>query len=110
MEWLLTERLEVANDALPALSAALPIAVVPSRNVTVPVAVEGETAAVNVTPWPEVAGLTLDVTAVVVVVLPLPPPAAIVTALDALTRPQPNVESQPAGPKSLADCSRMFVT
>jgi hypothetical protein len=43
---------------------------VPSLNVTVPVGVPGDelvTAAVNVTDWPTCAGLSFDVTVVVVV-------------------------------------------
>jgi hypothetical protein len=37
--------------------------------VTLPVAAAGETVAVNVTDWPEVEGLTLEVIAVVVLIL-----------------------------------------
>ena len=43
------ERLEVENDAFPELTVAVPIWVVPSLNVTVPVAVAGKTVAVKVT-------------------------------------------------------------
>lgn len=45
----------------------MPIAVLPSKNVTVPVAIQqGETDAVNVTTCPAVDGLTLEVTVTVV--------------------------------------------
>jgi hypothetical protein len=45
----------------------VPITVLPSKNVTVPVTIQqGETAAVNVTDCPTVDGLTLEVTVTVV--------------------------------------------
>jgi hypothetical protein len=43
------ESVEVEKVALPLLRVPLPSLVVPSKNVTVPVAVDGETLAVNVT-------------------------------------------------------------
>ncbi len=51
------------------MSAAVPIAVVPSMNVTVPVGVAApvETVATNVTPCPKTEGLGDEVTAVEVV-------------------------------------------
>ena len=49
MAWLPAAKAEVVSVAVPELSAELPMLVAPSKNVTVPVAVEGVTAAVNVT-------------------------------------------------------------
>ena len=46
---------------MPALTAPVPIATPPSRNRTLPVAVDGVTAAVNVTACPRVDGLALAV-------------------------------------------------
>ena len=51
---------EVENAAVPEASVAVPSRVDPSRNWTVPVAVEGVTAAVKVTDWPGFAGFALD--------------------------------------------------
>jgi hypothetical protein len=51
---------------LPPLTEALPKELEPSKNVTVSVADEGETVAVKVTLWPDVEGLALEETAVVV--------------------------------------------
>jgi hypothetical protein len=48
MEWLPTERLDVENVARPPLKVLLPSVAVPSRNITLPAAVEGETVNVNV--------------------------------------------------------------
>ena len=64
-----TERLLVASRALPPLSVAEPSVVVPSMKVTVPVGVPlpgaaAVTVAVNVTDWPNTAGLTEAMTAV----------------------------------------------
>ena len=53
---------------MPLVSVTVASTVGPSRNCTVPVAVDGVTAAVNVICVPVTAGLALDVTAVVVVV------------------------------------------
>ena len=61
-----TLSVEMENDALPPLRAAAPSTVEPSRNWTVPVAVEDETVAVNVTALPLFDGLGLDVNVVVV--------------------------------------------
>jgi len=49
IEWLPTERLEVAKVATPPLTVPVPSVVAPSKNVTIPVAVEGDTVAVKVT-------------------------------------------------------------
>jgi len=54
--WLPTARLAVVVVALPLLSVAVPIGFVPSRKVTVPVALEGVTVAVRVTVCPTAAG------------------------------------------------------
>jgi len=79
---------EVVNEAAPAAKVAVPIAVPPSKNVTVPVGVPEApvTVAVNVTACPTELGLTEDESVVEVVVgagaptvrvavavLPLPP-------------------------------------
>ena len=66
MEWVPVDRAEVESVALPPLREALPKEVEPSKNVTVPVAAEGETVAVKVTLWPETEGLALEETAVAV--------------------------------------------
>jgi len=47
MECEPAERLEVEKVALPPLNTAEPICVPPSRNLTVPLAVDGETVAVR---------------------------------------------------------------
>jgi hypothetical protein len=66
MEWVPGDRAEVENMALPPLREALPKVEPASKNVTVPVAAEGETVAVKVTLWPETEGLALEATAVAV--------------------------------------------
>ena len=65
IEWDPAERLDVEALALPPVSGALPSDVLPSKNCTVPVADDGATVAVNVTFWPDVDGLRLEVTVVV---------------------------------------------
>jgi hypothetical protein len=69
MECVPAVRLAVNRVARPLLRVPLPSEVEPSKNVTVPVAVEGETVAVKVTVWPELDGLRLEPRAVVVLVL-----------------------------------------
>jgi hypothetical protein len=54
---------DVEKVATPELTVLVPIAAPPSRNVMLPVAVDGLTVAVNVTDCPDVAGLALDVRA-----------------------------------------------
>jgi hypothetical protein len=61
-----TESVLIANVAEPALMVPLPIVVPASLKVTVPVAFEGDTAAVNVTLAPKVDGFKEDVSVVVV--------------------------------------------
>ena len=56
----------VESDAAPPLRDALPRDVVPSKNCTVPVAVAGDTVALNLTLVPKVDGLRLEVRVVVV--------------------------------------------
>jgi len=73
---------EVASVALPELSVPVPIEVVPSKKVTVPVAVEGETVAVNVTLAPT-AGVVVDAASAVVVAV-FVEVTVIATALDVL--------------------------
>jgi hypothetical protein len=58
----------LAKLVVPALTAPVPIRLLPSRNCTVPLAVLGETVAVNVTDCPNVDGLLFEATAVVVLV------------------------------------------
>jgi ribosomal protein S5 len=60
MECVPGVKAEVEKVAAPELTVLVPIAVPPSRNVTLPVAVDGLTVAVNVTACPAVAGLALD--------------------------------------------------
>jgi len=60
------ERVAVLYVALPLLSVPVPSVVLPSLNVTVPVAVDGVTVAVNVTDAPNVEGFADEDTAVVV--------------------------------------------
>jgi hypothetical protein len=55
-------RVEVMNVAVPLLSVPPPIALPPSMNVTVPVAVLGVTLAVNVTALPKIEGSGLELT------------------------------------------------
>jgi hypothetical protein len=88
MEWEPDDKLAVAYVAIPAITEAVPSVVVPSLNVTVPVATEGETGTVNVTGTLTVDGSRLEVSVVVVLVFVVPPPA-LLTALRALIRPQP---------------------
>lgn len=59
---------EVARVAFPEISGPVPSEVVPSRNVTVPVAAEGVTVAVSVTLVPVVVDVEEVVSAVVVAV------------------------------------------
>ena len=56
--------------AFPLLSVPVPRVVVPSLNVTVPVAADGVTVAVNVTEFPYVEGLAEEASVVVVAVAP----------------------------------------
>jgi hypothetical protein len=68
MECPATDSADVENVATPpALRPPVPIAVAPSRKVTVPPGVPPgpETFAVKVTAWPNVEGLTLEERAVV---------------------------------------------
>ena len=68
-EWEPTERVLLANVATPLESVPVPSVVAPSMKVTVPVAVEGATVAVNVTEAPKVEGFKEDVSVVLVVLL-----------------------------------------
>jgi hypothetical protein len=60
-----TANVETASDADPPPIVAVPSAVVPSRNCTVPAPVAGDTVAVKVTDWPTVDGFTDGVNVVV---------------------------------------------
>jgi len=62
--------LETEKLAVPAFNEAVPIEVAPSRKVTVPPAVEGETVAVSVTFWPGVDEVGAAFKDVVVAVWP----------------------------------------
>jgi hypothetical protein len=64
IEWVPNDRLEVVNVAAPRFSVRVPSVVLPSKNVTVPVAVDGDTVAVNVTACPTLDGLALEVSVV----------------------------------------------
>ena len=57
---------DVENDALPLLSDTVLRTVVPSRNRTIPVALEDDNVAVNVTGFPPFDGFELDVSEIVV--------------------------------------------
>ena len=59
-------RLTGVRVAVPPDNVPVPSVVDPSLNVTVPVALLGETAAVNVTGWPNTEGLTDEETVVLV--------------------------------------------
>jgi hypothetical protein len=78
--WLPSPSAVVEKLAVPFASVPLPIDVVPSRKVTVPVAAAGETVAVNVTDWPDV---TEDAESVRVVVVDTAP-TVMVWAVDVL--------------------------
>jgi hypothetical protein len=56
-EWLPADNADVESDAAPLVTGTVPSEVAPSRNCTAPVAVAGETPAINVTAWLTVAGL-----------------------------------------------------
>ena len=79
------ERLLVDQVATPPLKVAVPSAIVPSNNVTVPVAAEGETLIEKVTNWPAFEGLLLDVRLVVVLVLD----DTVFTVCDKIAEPLP---------------------
>lgn len=66
IECVETERVEVFNTAIPPEIVPVPMVTAPSLNVTVPVAVDGETAAVNPTLELKAEGLADDVRDVVV--------------------------------------------
>ena len=68
MEWEPTESADVDCAATPFAMVALPRLAVPSKNVTVPVAEEGETAAVKVTLVEKAAGLADEVREVPVLI------------------------------------------
>lgn len=59
---------DVVNIAVPLLRVLVPKVVLPSLNVTVPVAADGETVAVNFTDEPYVEGFSEDASVVVVLV------------------------------------------
>ena len=69
IEWAPTESVEVVNVATPPLRFPVPKVTPLSWNVTGPVAAEGETAAVRVTPWPYTAGFSDEVRTVFVLIL-----------------------------------------
>ena len=74
---------EVVSVATPELNVPVPSEVVPDMKVTVPVAVEGETVAVNVTLAPT-AGVVVDTASAVVVAVLVPVLTVMETALDVL--------------------------
>ena len=65
MECAPTANVDTASDAEPLATVAMPSAVAPSRNCTVPAPVAGDSVAVKVTDWPAVDGFKDDVNAVV---------------------------------------------
>jgi hypothetical protein len=66
MMWAPAARVDVDSVAMPPLSVLVPSVLVPSKNDTLPVDKDGETAALKVTDWPGLDGLVLEVSAVVV--------------------------------------------
>jgi hypothetical protein len=64
MLWVATLSVDVLYAAVPPDKALVPSVTAPSMNVTVPVAADGVTVAVNVTGLPYVDGLADDVTLV----------------------------------------------
>jgi len=68
---------------LPELSVPVPSEVVPEKKVTVPVAAEGETVAINVTLAPT-AGVVVDAASTAVVAVLVAALTVTVTALDVL--------------------------
>jgi len=74
---------EVVSVATPELNVPVPSEVVPDMKVTVPVAVEGETVAVNVTLAPT-AGVVVDTASAVVVAVLVPVLTVMETALEVL--------------------------
>jgi hypothetical protein len=66
MSWLPDDRLAVMSTAFPALRALVPRVVVPSKNVTVPVANDGVTVAVKLTDSPTTEGLREEASVVLV--------------------------------------------
>jgi hypothetical protein len=56
----------VVSEAFPPVIATVPSGLAPSKNFTLPVAVEGDTVAVKVTGWPKVDAGTDDASVVVV--------------------------------------------
>lgn len=74
MVWLPTAKAEVVNVAWPLLRMPVPMALPPSRKVTVPVGVPApgataETVAVKVTDWPKTEGLGDEARAIAVLAL-----------------------------------------
>jgi hypothetical protein len=68
MLWVPTDKFGTTKDAFPpAIGKFVINDAFPSRNVTVPVAADGETVAVNVTDWPTADGLTLELIVMVAV-------------------------------------------
>src|ERR1700680_3272206 len=63
---LYSDRLLAPHIALPLLKVPMPSVLFPAKNVTVLVAVEGTTLAVNVTIWPSADGFGLEASEVVV--------------------------------------------
>jgi hypothetical protein len=75
IEWLPATRFERGQElltphiALPPFKVAVPSVLVPSKKVTVPVAPVGATVAVNINGWPDIDGLGLPLSIVVVLML-----------------------------------------
>ena len=69
MEWEPTDSVEVVKVAFPLLIVPVPSVLVPSLKVTVPVAPDGVTVAVNVTEVPKVDGFADELKPRVVLVL-----------------------------------------
>jgi len=64
-----TDSVEVASEAVPPLTAAVPREFTPSKNCIVPEAAFGDTVAVNVTLYPNVEGFAFEDSVVLVAAL-----------------------------------------
>jgi hypothetical protein len=87
-------RLEIVSTAEPLAITTVPSTVVSSRNCTVPVAVEGETVAVNFTDCPTAHGLALEFRVVVVL---KNPDVVILKAIPAVAVSVPDVPAMVTG-------------
>src|ERR1043166_7270943 len=113
MEWLVTDKVEVEEVAVPALRLVVARAIAPSLKTTLPVGVppagdSGPTVAVKVTDWPKTEGLGKEVTVVALLalltvwvtvaerfVLKLRPPGAVALTVAVRTTDWPETDGLP---------------